>query len=85
MASLESTAYPQFLSFYSTEDLKQFFTVEAEDLEWLKSQARSASTRLGLGVLLKCFQHLWYFPSSVDAAPPEVIDHIREALVLLCH
>jgi hypothetical protein len=49
MASLESTAYPQFLSFYSTEDLKQFFTVEAEDLEWLKSQARSASTRLGLG------------------------------------
>ena len=32
MASLESTAYPQFLSFYSTEDLKQFFTVEAEDL-----------------------------------------------------
>ena len=82
MASLESTAYPQFLSFYSTEDLRQFFTVEAEDLEWLKSQARSASTRLGLGVLLKCFQHLWYFPSSVDAAPPEVIDHVREALGL---
>jgi hypothetical protein len=35
-----------------------------------------------VGVLLKCFQHLWYFPSSVDAAPPEVIDHIREALGL---
>ena len=79
MASLERTAYPQFLSYYSPSDLRQFFTLQDEEINWLKSAGRSAGTRLGLAVLLKVFQHLRYFP-SLDKIPSEVITHVRNGL-----
>lgn len=81
MASLESTAYPQFLSFYSQDDLEQFFPLPEDDIPWLHAKARSASARLSLAVLLKCFQHLWHFPPE-ESIPPEVINHIRKQLKL---
>lgn len=79
MASLERTAYPQFLSYYSPGDLRQFFTLQDEEIDWLKSAGRSAGTRLGLAVLLKVFQHLRYFP-GLDKIPSEVITHVRNAI-----
>src|SRR5690606_11831327 len=79
MASLERTAYPQFLSYYSPSDLRQFFTLQDEEINWLTSAGRSAGTRLGLAVLLKVFQHLRYFP-SLDKIPSEVITHVRNGL-----
>ncbi|RTL43028.1 MAG: Tn3 family transposase [Rhodocyclaceae bacterium] len=81
MASLENTAYPQFLSFYSQDDLEQFFPLPEDDIPWLHAKARSASARLSLAVLLKCFQHLWHFPPE-ESIPPEVINHIRKQLKL---
>lgn len=81
MASLERTAYPQLLSYYSPGDLRQFFTLQDEEIDWLNSNSRSAETRLGLAVLLKVFQHLRYFP-SLDNIPSEVITHVRNCLGL---
>ncbi|MFB9160265.1 Tn3 family transposase [Chromobacterium violaceum] len=79
MASLERTAYPQFSRSYSPKELQQTFSLSEDESSWLKSHGRSASTRLGLAVLLKSFQHLWYFP-PVESIPLEVINHIRESL-----
>lgn len=81
MASLERTAYPQFSKAYSPKELQQLFSPSADEQDWLKINARSASTRLGLAVLLKCFQHLWYFPEA-EAIPVEIVQYIRKSLGL---
>lgn len=79
MASLERTAYPQFLTRYSNEDLRQFFTLDSVEVDWLSRLGRSADTRFGLAVLLKTFQHLRYFP-AIDSIPQELVEHIRNTL-----
>lgn len=77
MASLERTAYPQFLSTYSTNDLEQFFMVSLEERDWVCSVAKAPKQRLALAVLLKGFQHLRFFPQQ-QTVPPEVTDWIRD-------
>lgn len=76
MASIERTAYPVFARSYSPKELKQHFSLEDDELEWVKTKSSSAVLRLGLAVLLKCFQQLHYFP-VLDEIPPSIVDHIR--------
>lgn len=79
MASLERTAYPQFSRSYGPKELQQAFSLSPDELFWLRSHGRSAPTRFGLAVLLKTFQHLWYFP-PVETIPAEIVHHIRKSL-----
>lgn len=79
MASLERTAYPQFSRCYSPKDLEHTFTPDEDEVAWIKANGRSASSRLGLAVLLKSFQLLWYFP-AIDTIPPEIVNHVRLTL-----
>lgn len=76
MASIERTAYPVFARSYSPKELKQYFSLEEDELEWVKTKSSSAALRLGLAVLLKCFQQLRYFP-PLDEIPSSIVDHIR--------
>ncbi|SMF22862.1 Tn3 family transposase [Pseudogulbenkiania subflava] len=78
MASVERTAYPIFSPSYGPKELKQHFSPEEYEVEWVKTKTPSASLRLGLAVLLKSFQHLRYFP-AIDEIPVPIIDHIRDA------
>jgi len=79
VASLERTAYPQFSRCYSPKDLEHTFTPDEDEVAWIKANGRSASSRLGLAVLLKSFQLLWYFP-AIDTIPPEIVNHVRLTL-----
>lgn len=79
MASLERTAYPRFARSYGPKELQQVFSLSEDEQLWLKSYGRTAATRLGLAVLLKSFQHLWYFP-EVETIPTEVINYVRKSL-----
>ncbi|WP_374513805.1 Tn3 family transposase [Niveibacterium sp.] len=76
MALLERTAYPQFLTSYHPGDLQSFFVLSDDDKRWVQTTGRAASTRLGLAVLLKAFQHVRYFP-PLQVVPGEVIEFIR--------
>lgn len=76
MALIERTAYPVFARAYGPKELKQHFTIEDDELEWIKSKSSSATLRLGLAVQLKCFQYLHYFP-TLDDIPSSIIDFVR--------
>ncbi|WP_043634677.1 Tn3 family transposase [Chromobacterium haemolyticum] len=76
MASIERTAYPVFARSYGPKELKQYFSLQEDELEWVKTKSSSATLRLGLAVLLKCFQQLRYFP-PLDDIPSSIVDHIR--------
>ncbi|WP_341679368.1 Tn3 family transposase [Niveibacterium sp. SC-1] len=79
MASLERTAYPQFLGSYDRRDLQAFFVVSDAEREWSRTAAKAPAQRLALVVLLKAFQHVRYFPSP-HAVPSEVAEFIRDQL-----
>lgn len=79
MASVERTAYPRFARSYSSADLKATFSVSEDEIDWIRTTTPTAHHRLGMAVLLKCFQHLWYFP-DLGEIPAEVVNHIRETL-----
>lgn len=79
MASVERTAYPRLARKYGPAELKVGFSVSDEEIAWIRKSTTTANLRLGLGVLLKCFQHLWYFPDLRDI-PPEVVAHVRESI-----
>lgn len=81
MAQLDRTAYPRFERSYTQQDLAQIFTPTEDEIAWLSSFARSAPSRLGLAVLLKCFQTLNYFP-ELEEIPDCVIEHIQATLGL---
>ncbi|MES2885486.1 MAG: Tn3 family transposase [Pseudomonadota bacterium] len=79
MASIEKTAFPVFARHYSPHQLRSNFAVSDDEVAWLKRGARSAGTRLALGLLLKSVQYLGYFPEP-EEIPPEIYDHVRSAL-----
>lgn len=79
MASVERTAYPRFSRKYGPLELKAAFSLSPDEAIWVRKSTNSANLRLGLAVLLKCFQHLRYFP-ALDDVPPEVVAHVRESL-----
>ncbi|WP_255992060.1 Tn3 family transposase [Chitinolyticbacter albus] len=79
MASIQRSAYPQFARSYTSAELRRTFTLSEDELLWLRAQGRSPATRLGLAVLLKCFQQLWYFPRP-EAVPPDVVNYVRDSL-----
>lgn len=79
MASVERTAYPRFARSYSPADLKATFSVAEDEVAWIRKATPIPNLRLGLAVLLKCFQHLWYFPDTVEI-PSNIVEYIREDL-----
>ncbi len=77
MASLERTAYPKFPRAISDKELSQAYTFSEEEKTWVEAIAQSPSHRLGLAVLLKVFQQLYYFP-ELSEIPEEVIKNVRQ-------
>lgn len=63
MAFIERTAYPHFHREPSARDLQDLFTVSEEEAAFGRSLARSDQHFLAVMTLLKCLQHLGYFPT----------------------
>lgn len=81
MASIDRTAYPTLAADYGKKALERDFTVTEDEIDWVNSLGRSASSRLGLCMLLKSFQALHYF-ADIEDIPESVTGHLRGALGL---
>lgn len=75
MASIRETAYRTIKSNISEKEISKHFTLNQEELEFVKLQAKSPIPRLGLALLLKSIQYLGYFIKIVDL-PERVIGYV---------
>jgi TnpA family transposase len=73
------TAYPRFKSRLSPTELARFYTPTDTEREFCDTATRSPQTRLGFMLLLKSYQRLGYFVTSIQV-PPAIIEHIAAAL-----
>ena len=81
MPSLERTAYPRFGRVITAQELERAYTPSQEELTWARGTVRTPNHLLCLGILLKSFQRLHYFP-DLDAVPEVVVNHLRQCLHL---
>ena len=81
MSLFEKTVYPQLALAISADELALHFTPTQDELEFTIKNARRASSRLGLLVLLKLFQRLHRFPDP-NEVPVAVVNHLRLHLQL---
>jgi Domain of unknown function (DUF4158) len=82
MPSLERTAYPRFARVITAQELERAYTPSQEELTWARGTVRTPNHLLCLGILLKSFQRLHYFP-DLDAVPEVVVNHIRASVRML--
>jgi TnpA family transposase len=81
LASIDRTAYPRFKRVVSARELAEAFTPTLDEVEWARAKTTTERHFLALGVLLKCYQRLGYFPKLVDV-PAVVVDYVRGKLEL---
>jgi TnpA family transposase len=81
MTSIERTAYPRLKRRPSSQELADVYTPTVEDLAFIRSTARGASSTLTLAVLLKVFQRLGHVPRLQDV-PFGIVAHVRSSLRL---
>jgi hypothetical protein len=60
------TAYPRFKSRLSPLELERFYTLTDAERIFCDGATRSDTTRLGFALLLKTYQRLGYFVTSVQ-------------------
>jgi hypothetical protein len=73
------TAYPRFKSRPSATELERFYTPCENERLFCDSHSRSQTTRLGFVLLLKTYQRLGYFVTSVQV-PDAIVAHIAAAM-----
>ena len=76
MTAINETAYPRIRSSITEKELVEIYTPEKEELEFINNNAKTETSKLGLLVLLKLFQRLGYFPTSLNEIPPQIIEYI---------
>lgn len=81
MASIERTAYPRFRHDPNASELQEWFTPRDEEINLAQSQVRGDEPLVGFLLLLKCVQHLGYFP-LLSEIPASVCNHVRGCLRL---
>ena len=69
------TAYPRFKSRPSQTELERFYTPSDTEQVFCNDTTRSSTTRLGFVLLLKTYQRLGYFVTSIQV-PNAIIEHI---------
>lgn len=79
MASIERTAYPRFSRTVTAVELQHSFTPNEVEREFARQCTRTHQHGLCFVILLKCFQHLHYFP-LLDQVPANIVAHIRRCL-----
>jgi hypothetical protein len=72
MASIERTAYPRFRHEPNARELQDLFTPAQEEVDFVRSLARSSEHAFASVLLLKCLQFLGYFP-DLSEIPVAVI------------
>jgi Domain of unknown function (DUF4158) len=62
-------------------ELHEVYEPSLDEVTWARGLARSSEHLLALVVLLKCFQHLGYFPKLAEV-PEVIVAHVRSSLEL---
>ncbi len=81
MTSIERTAYPRLPYRFPNDELHEVYTPTQAETTFASQLARGTQARLGILVLLKCYQRLRYFPRLTEIPHP-IIDHVRVCLDL---
>ena len=81
MASIERTAYPRFKRYYTSNELKEIYTLTPAEIAFGRTSTTGEDNYLNLMVLLKSFQRLGYFP-KLSEIPDSVINYIRTSIKL---
>jgi hypothetical protein len=76
MASIERTAYPRFRHEPNARELQDLFTPAQEEVDFVRSLARSSEHVFASVLLLKCLQFLGYF-LDLSEIPVAVVNHVR--------
>jgi hypothetical protein len=77
------TAYPRFKSRLSSIELERFYTLTEAERIFCDGTTRSNATRLGFALLLKTYQRLGYFVTSVQVPGPIAL-HIGAVIGASC-
>lgn len=77
------TAYPRFKSRLSPVELERFYTLTDAERIFCEGATRSDTTRLGFALLLKTYQRLGYFVTSIQV-PSSIVEHIGAVIGASC-
>lgn len=81
MASIERTAYPKLKVNISQKELHEKYSLLLPEIQNAYSSVKSDDFVVRYLTLLKCFQHLGYFPDE-DEIPSIIVKHIANQLSL---
>lgn len=84
MTSIYRTAYPYFKgnSTPTIQELRTYYTLNEEELAYIKKHLRGDALRLAFAVQLKIFQYFNYFP-EIKKIPKEISTFIRKQLTFI--
>ena len=71
MPAIHETAYPRVKPYFSEKELDEVFTLSDVELQWLdqKTKLNNSASRLGLSLLLKCYQYLGRIVRTTEITP----------------
>ena len=72
---ISDTAYPRLKSSFNAGELERWYTPTQDERELCAQYVRGEKNRFGFLLMLKTFQRLGYFITSVDM-PDAIIGHI---------
>ncbi len=60
MAAIHETAYPWFKPYLTAKELDELFSLSVDEIDFInrKTKVNNITSRLGFGILLKCYQYL---------------------------
>jgi hypothetical protein len=82
MASIERTAYPRFKPSLAATELHTLYCPTDDERALITTHARGDAQQLTLLTLLKCQQHLGYFPALAEV-PEQIRVYLCQQLHLL--
>lgn len=84
MASPDRTAYPQFGKRLSAQELKAGYSLNEQEIGFIRRYSRGDSGHLSLAITLKTRQQLGYFPALADT-PQQIRSHLAGQLDICEH
>src|SRR5260221_13657060 len=76
MTTIERTAYPRFKASLSRLELDRLYKPTPEKIQLAKRKANGGNPRLIFTLLLKCIQHLGYFP-ELESIPKQIGSYVE--------
>ena len=70
MTAIERTAYPRFHDGLTDDEIMQQFTPTKDEIDFVQNYTIKRQNQVTILIMLKCVQHLGYFPPLSDVPLP---------------